>query len=30
MKGTADELALVTSPIDDDDLILHTLNGLGS
>ena len=28
MKGIVDEFALVSIPIDEDDLILHTLNGL--
>jgi hypothetical protein len=26
----ADELAIINSPIDNDDLVIHTMNGLGS
>ncbi|CAL9001359.1 unnamed protein product [Prunus brigantina] len=30
VKALADELALIDSPISDDDLVIHILNGLGS
>ncbi|KAI5312491.1 hypothetical protein L3X38_041664 [Prunus dulcis] len=30
IKALVDELALVDSPISDDDLVIHILNGLGS
>jgi len=30
IKATADELAIINSPLDDVDLVIHTLNGLGS
>ncbi|MCH95500.1 hypothetical protein A2U01_0016479 [Trifolium medium] len=30
IKAIADELALINSPLDDVDLVIHTLNGLGS
>ncbi|CAL8993827.1 unnamed protein product, partial [Prunus brigantina] len=30
IKALADELALIDSPIFDDDLVIHILNGLGS
>lgn len=29
MKGIVDELALINTSIDEDDLVLHILNGLG-
>lgn len=30
IKAIADELAIINSPLDDVDLVIHTLNGLGS
>ncbi|GAU26108.1 hypothetical protein TSUD_225710 [Trifolium subterraneum] len=30
VKAIADELAIINSPLDDIDLIIHTLNGFGS
>ena len=30
IKAVADELAVIHCQIDDDDLVIHTLNGLGS
>jgi hypothetical protein len=29
MKGIADQLAIIGAPVDDDDLVLHILGGLG-
>lgn len=26
----ADELAIINSPLDDDDLVIHTMNDLGA
>jgi hypothetical protein len=30
VKAIADELAIINSPLDDIDLVIHTLNGLGT
>ncbi|CAJ2633340.1 unnamed protein product [Trifolium pratense] len=30
IKAISDELAIINKPIDDDDLVIHALNGLGS
>lgn len=30
IKAISDELAIINSPLDDVDLVIHTLNGLGS
>ncbi|KAK2426846.1 Copia polyprotein/retrotransposon [Trifolium repens] len=30
IKAIPDELAIINKPIDDDDLVIHALNGLGS
>lgn len=30
IKALADELAIINSPLDDVDLVIHTLNGLGA
>lgn len=30
IKDLSDELAIINSPVDDVDLVIHTLNGLGS
>ena len=30
IKMISDELAIINKPIDDDDLVIHALNGLGS
>ena len=30
IKALSDELAIINSPVDDVDLVIHTLNGLGS
>lgn len=29
IKSIANELAIVTTTMDDNDLVIHTLNGLG-
>ncbi|PNX80561.1 hypothetical protein L195_g036565 [Trifolium pratense] len=30
IKALSDELAIISSPVDDVDLVIHTLNGLGT
>lgn len=30
IKAIADELAIINSPVDDIDIVIHTLNGLGT
>ena len=30
LKSIADKLAIINASIDDDDLVIHTFNGLGS
>ncbi|KAI4354039.1 hypothetical protein L6164_002939 [Bauhinia variegata] len=30
LKNTADEIGLVSSPVDELDLVIYVLNGLGS
>lgn len=30
IKALVDELAIINSPLDDVDLVIHTLNGRGS
>lgn len=30
IKALSDELAIINSPLDDVDLVIHTLNGLGN
>lgn len=30
IKSISDELAIINSPLDDVDLVIHTMNGLGS
>ena len=30
IKSISDELAVINKPVDDDDLVIHALNGLGS